>query len=126
MNAGIHARFLDGIEKFNDKKFYKCHDILEDVWFDVRGKDRSFYQGLIHLAVGFYHITEKKNSLGANLQLKKGLVKLALYEPSHEGVELTALLKKIERCVKELEKLKGLEIEKFNKLLIPKISIRNS
>jgi len=123
MSPEIRERFLEGIKKFNEKKFYDAHDILEDVWFAVRGKDRSFYQGLIHLAVGFHHIADKKNSLGANLQLRKGLAKLSEYEPEYEGVELTALLKKIQKCIMAL---KDGDINKFKALMIPKIPIRKS
>jgi predicted metal-dependent hydrolase len=126
MNEEIRLRFASGIKKFNDKDFYASHDILEDVWFDTLGSDKSFYQGLIHLAVGFYHITEKKNSKGALLQLRKGIAKLTPFKPAYEGVELSKLLGKIEKCINEIERLKDGKIEKLEIKLIPKITFRNS
>jgi predicted metal-dependent hydrolase len=122
MSPEIRERFLEGLKKFNEKKFYDAHDIWEDVWFAVRGKDRSFYQGLIHLAVGFHHIANKKNSLGANLQLRKSVAKLSEYAPEHEGIELTALLKKVQKCIMAL---KDGDIKKFKPTSIPKIKILN-
>jgi predicted metal-dependent hydrolase len=114
-------RFKLGIEKFNTHEFYNCHDILEDVWFDVRGSSRRFYQGLIHLAVGFYHITIRKNPKGALSQLNKGIEKLSAYLPSFQGVELETLLEKINICIEEIKKSKP---EDFNMSAIPKINFQ--
>ncbi len=121
MQDDILSRFSDGIEKFNEKDFFECHDILEDVWFEIRGESRKFYQGLIHLAVGFYHIIERDNPKGALSQLGKGLDKLEPYEPHFQGIELEHLLKKIRVCISEIEKIKKGETRSFNEKLIPKI-----
>jgi predicted metal-dependent hydrolase len=99
----IAERFEHGIKLFNEKKFYECHDVLEDVWFDIRDETRKFYQGLIHLAVGFHHILERQNPKGAESQLRKGLDKLNYYKPEFQGVELMDLLKKIEICLLEIQ-----------------------
>ena len=119
MNDGIFERFRDGINLFNNHSFYECHDVLEDVWFDVRGSSRRFYQGLIHLAVGFYHITVRENPKGAVSQLGKGIEKLLDYKPEFQGVELDNLLKKIEKC---RNLIKNGNPEEFDARLIPKIS----
>jgi predicted metal-dependent hydrolase len=111
-------RFKLGIEKFNSHEFYDCHDILEDVWFDVRGSSRRFYQGLIHIAVGFYHITIRKNPKGALSQLNKALEKLLPYSPSFQGVELENLLKRVNSCKEEIKKAGA---ESFDISTIPKI-----
>ena len=120
------TRFTEGINKFNDKDFYECHDILEDIWFEIRGDSRRFYQGLIHLAVGFYHILERKNPGGAFSQLNKGITKLDKYKPEFLGVELENLLKKIQLCISEIEKLKNAKKEEFKENFIPKIEFDKS
>ncbi len=119
MDNGIFVRFREGINLFNNHSFYKCHDVLEDVWFEVRGSSRRFYQGLIHLAVGFYHITVRKNPKGAVSQLSKGIEKLSDYRPGYQGVELDSLLKEIEMCRDIIKN--GISGE-FDIKLIPKIS----
>jgi predicted metal-dependent hydrolase len=118
MENGIFERFLEGINRFNSGSFYECHDILEDVWFDVRGPSRRFYQGLIHLAVGFYHIIERENPKGAISQLSKGLDKLNNFKPGFQGVELSSFLKEIEKC---LEVIKKEGVSGFEPKFIPKI-----
>src|SRR5437899_979453 len=107
MDKEIRKRFLEGINKFNTGNFYKSHDILEDVWFDIRDENRSFYQGLIHLAVGFYHISEKQNPAGSLLQLIKGVQKLSAYLPKYEGVELKNLLINVKKCINQIENIKA-------------------
>jgi len=117
----LFERFEEGIRKFNEREFYECHDILEDVWFDVRGSSRRFYQGLIHLAVGFYHLTRRNNLNGTISQLNKGISKLSEYSPEFQGVELKKLLDKVSECVKDIERLKQGKMEKFDEGKIPKI-----
>ncbi len=80
--------FQQGIELFNTKQFYDCHEVLEEVWTPTRQPDRWFLQSLIHFAVGFYHY-EQGNRVGAIRQLHKGLHKIQDYLPEWDGV-LTA------------------------------------
>jgi len=54
-----------GVEEFNSGQFFECHDTLEEVWRGVRGPARGFFQGLIQISVGFYHL-RKANLLGAS------------------------------------------------------------
>src|SRR5258708_28077983 len=79
-----------GIELFNAEEFYECHEVLEKVWCRSRGAERFFLQALIHFAVGFYH-HQQGNRLGAELQLRKGLRKLAGYLPVYQGVDTAQL-----------------------------------
>lgn len=121
MDDEILERFKKGIRKFNSKDFYDCHDILEDVWFDIRGSSRRFYQGLIHLAVGFYHMMERENPKGAISQLTKGITKLHEYEPDFQGVELKKLLEQVKICIKEIEIIEKEKSGKDITKLIPEI-----
>ncbi len=73
--------------EFNAGRFFECHDTLEEVWRGVRGPARDFFQGLIQVAVGFYHL-DNRNLRGAKSQLEKGLAKLDTYGDEYLGVEL--------------------------------------
>jgi len=117
----ILIRFGEGIKKFNEGEFFDCHDILEDIWFGIRGSSRNFYQGLIQVAVGFYHITVRENPKGALSQLRKGTDKLKEYKPEFNGVELEHLLEKINECIVLIEKSNDAEHKKFPRKKIPKI-----
>jgi uncharacterized protein len=102
-------RYLRGIRLYNAQQFYECHEVLEDLWRPLKGPQRLFLQGLIHLAVGFYH-HQQNNPAGAERQLHKGLRKLAGYLPHLEGVDTAALYREAQACLERIrarEKLEG-------------------
>jgi predicted metal-dependent hydrolase len=79
-----------GVELFNAREFYECHEVLEDVWRPLKGEERFFLQALIHFAVGFYH-HQQGNQVGAEKQLGKALRKLAGYLPEFGGIDTARL-----------------------------------
>lgn len=78
------------VSEFNSGKFFECHDTLEEVWQGIRGPARDFFQGLIQISVGFYHL-RNGNRQGGESQLDKGLRKLEKYGESYAGMELATL-----------------------------------
>jgi len=115
-------KFLKGIEEFNRQFFFECHETLEDLWRMERGPDRQFYQGLIQLATGFYHLS-MRNFRGARSQLTKGMQKLESYRPRHRGVELQGLLANVQRFIDGLNRRVEGETVEFDVSQIPKIEI---
>jgi hypothetical protein len=83
-------RLARGIELFNRREFFECHEVLETEWTRARGARRLFLQALIHLAVGFHH-HQQGNCDGRDRQLDKGLGKLAGYLPTYEGIDTAGL-----------------------------------
>jgi predicted metal-dependent hydrolase len=81
---------LRGIAQFNEGLFFECHDTLEEAWSGVRGPSRDFFQGLIQLAVGFYHLGNG-NRPGATTLLRRSLARLERYPARYAGVELAPL-----------------------------------
>ena len=102
--------FERGIELFNRCKFFECHEVLEELWRPERGPRRLFLQGVIHLAVGFYH-HQQGNPLGAERQLRKGLKKLAAYLPEYEGVDTARLYRESTAYLEQYRQ--GLVLDRF-------------
>ena len=94
-------------ELFNRKQYFECHDLLEDAWTGTRGAERDFLQGLIHVAVGMYHVAAE-NYPGAVSQLGAGVVALERFRPEREGLDVDGLLDGVWRC---LEKSKQAEAQ---------------
>ena len=94
MDDRIIQGLKTGISAFNDEAFFEAHDTLEDVWMDVRGRDREFYQGLIQLSIGYYHLT-CENYTGAEHLLARGTEKLVAYPSPTCGVHLHPLLDQV-------------------------------
>jgi hypothetical protein len=86
-----------GIELYRAGKFFECHEVLEELWTPMRGPHRLFLQSLIHFAVAFYHLG-RRNRLGAERQLRKGLRKLERYLPLYEGMDTGTLYRQGQTC----------------------------
>lgn len=97
------SRLLEAVKLFNGKEYFECHEILEDIWFDVRDNSRDFFRGLLHIAVGFYHLRNKKNQAGALTQLNKALTRLENYGDDFKGVDLGTLKAEIGDLISVLQ-----------------------
>jgi len=68
----------EGINFFNNGRYFEAHETWEDLWRRTRGPLRLFYQGLVQAAVGLHHFA-RGNSNGGRAQLTKSIAKLAEY-----------------------------------------------
>ena len=80
-----------GIECFNRRDFFECHEVLEEVWLSESAADKAFYQGLIQVACSYHHYL-RGNLSGARSLLERGSHKLRAYLPARHGVNLESLL----------------------------------
>jgi uncharacterized protein len=69
--------------------------VLEDVWRAAAPEERDFFQGLVHVAVAWYQ-AERGNRVGCERQLEKAARRLGPYAPEHQGVDVTAILERVE------------------------------
>ncbi|WP_319421710.1 DUF309 domain-containing protein [Pleurocapsa sp. FMAR1] len=104
---GTAAKFEQGIAEFNQQQFYACHDTLEAIWVEVPEADKRFYQGILQVAVGCYHLSNG-NLRGATILLGEAVRRLYDYQPDYEGVNVELLL---EQAIKLLQTLQQLEPE---------------
>ena len=95
-------RLHHGIQLFNQREFFECHEVLEEEWTPERGPRRLFLQSLIHMAVGLYHAS-RGNSAGATRQLNKGLRKLAQYLPCCEEIDTARLYREMNAVLQRIE-----------------------
>jgi len=54
-------------------------------------RDRDFYQGLLQIAVGCYHLSNS-NWRGAVILLGEGMGRLEAYEPVYSEIDVTQLI----------------------------------
>ena len=102
MEVQYDPRFLKGIEEFNQRLFFECHETLEEVWFEEHGEDRLFYQGIIQVAVGYLK-WEEGVLIGSIKLWRSGLEKLTAYPPVHMGVKLGSFIEEVKASLKEVE-----------------------
>jgi uncharacterized protein len=95
LDSAVVRGIQKGVAEFNAGKFFECHDTLEEIWQGIRGPARDFFQGLIHISVGFYHLGNG-NLRGGESQLEKGLKALRRYGDRYAGMELGNLRGELE------------------------------
>lgn len=86
-----------GLELIRAGAFFEAHEELEDEWRAASAGERSFLQGLVHVAVAWHH-AGRGNRPGCERQLAKAARRLAPYAPSHRGVDVAALLERLEQA----------------------------
>ena len=83
--------FEEAIAQFNSGDYYACHDTLESIWNDSWQSDRAFYQGILQIAVGLYHL-KSQNWHGAAILLGEGTSRLPSYLPEYQSIDVENLL----------------------------------
>ena len=124
-------QFWQGVEQFNHREFYHCHDTLEALWIDALEPDRRFYQGILQIAVGCYHLGNH-NWRGAVILLGEGIRRLGSYQPDYRGINVSSLVgesqkllhylqktgsSKIAMVAKQLENVSGNDAQRFPYIL---------
>lgn len=95
--------FRRGIDCFNRRQFFTCHELLEEIWLAEPEEEKPFYQGLIQVAAGFHHLVEKKNPRGALSLMGAGAEKLRRYPPVSQGLDLAGFLAALAPWLDRLE-----------------------
>jgi uncharacterized protein len=91
MTEAVEPAFWEGVEQFNQQEFYVCHDTLEAIWMEAMEPQRTFYQGVLQIAVALYHLGND-NLRGAVILLGEGINRLRRYQPSYAEVDVSALV----------------------------------
>lgn len=91
MNQEIPPTFWHGVEQFNQGQFYACHDTLEALWIEATEPQKTFYQGILQIAVGIYHLSNS-NWRGAVILLGEGINRLQPYPSTYNGINVDELL----------------------------------
>ncbi|MFO1006115.1 MAG: DUF309 domain-containing protein [Planctomycetaceae bacterium] len=84
------ATLEEAVRLFNEREYFACHDVLEELWGETVGADRDFYQGLLHAAVSLFHLSEG-NPAGARKMHASSLRYLAGYGAAFSGIDLDQL-----------------------------------
>ena len=100
--------FLRGLDCFNQREFFTCHELLEEIWLEEPEEEKLFYQGLIQVAAAFHH-HQRGNLTGMESLLRTGVEKLRRYPPTCYGVDLAALLAALEPWLDQVTRRQPLE-----------------
>ena len=102
IGSDIPPEFWQGVEEFNTKEFYACHDTWEAIWMEAIEPDRTFYQGLIQIAVALYHLGNH-NWQGCVTLMGEGLRRLGPYQPDYFEISVTPLVQSTQILLRTLQ-----------------------
>jgi predicted metal-dependent hydrolase len=113
---------LRGIEEFNRREFYECHETIEAVWMEESRPIRLLYQAILQVGVAFYHV-QQGNWRGAMKVLARSIPKLAHFEPTCMEIDVSRLLADARRIRQHLAQLGEGQISEFDPVLFPTIQV---
>lgn len=125
----IPSDFWQGVEQFNSGQFYACHDTLEALWIEASEPEKSFYQGVLQIAVALYHLSNR-NWRGAVILLGEGSNRLRRYPSTYSGIDVDELLYQSAALLSALqkagaEKIAAGDLGQDETLTLPKILLVN-
>jgi len=120
------ATFEDAVTLFNQRRFFECHEVIEDLWRPLpKGAEKRFLQGVLQVGVGLHHL-EQGNYTGAKNLLNEGVEKLktitaqSAYTPP---IDLKAFLQGSNGALSTVLVLGPDRLDEFLDHLIPTITL---
>jgi predicted metal-dependent hydrolase len=96
------------ITLFNDRYFYDCHEVAEDLWIEVADDpdptrpDRDFLRGLIHAATAYQHLF-RRNRRGFEARAHSTLQLLANLPAHHHGIAVGRIRENLQHWLQQLD-----------------------
>ena len=116
------SRFFEAVKLYNNADFFSAHDKFEELWTESGSDEKKFFQGLVQISVGSYHLV-CGNKRGALSQYKKGIEKLKEFAPFYYGVEVGKLVNEIIILLAYINEYFSEEISNFDLKKIPSIDL---
>jgi len=99
--------FRQGIDLFNQERFFEAHEAWEEIWRSTTPEPKDFFQGLIQAAAALHQFRDLKRQDGPRRTLAKARRNLEPYAPSALGIDVADLLGSVEEWETWLESPKG-------------------
>jgi predicted metal-dependent hydrolase len=120
MREFMDARLREGIELFNQGRFFDCHEVLEGLYLETEDANKPFLEGLIQLAAAFRMFCDFGEVKGAVRMIYQALIRFENYQPAFLRVRVQDLCTAAEAWAKAAERSK----DKPSASSIPKIQIQ--
>ncbi len=89
----------EGIDLFNQERFWEAHELLEEIWHPATGVERDMIQGLILTAAALVHYQKSENDVCVSI-LGRAKGKLGTLD-HFKGLEISRLRANIEQILKD-------------------------
>ena len=89
----------EGVDLFNQERFWEAHEVLEEIWHPATGVDRDTIQGLILTAAALVHYQKDEKSVCVSI-LGRAKEKLGTLD-QFKGLDIGSLRVSIEQILKD-------------------------
>jgi len=89
----------EGIDLFNQERFWEAHELLEEIWHPATGVERDMIQGLILTAAALVHYQKNENDVCVSI-LGRAKGKMSTLD-HFKGLEISRLRANIEQILKD-------------------------
>ena len=88
----------EGVEYFNNERFWECHEILEGVWKNCDGNEKFLVQGIILVAAGLVHYQKDEDSICISI-FNRALEKLENSNGEYHNIDIDKIKKTITEMI---------------------------
>jgi predicted metal-dependent hydrolase len=99
----MDARLREGINFFNQGRFFEAHETWEMLYQSAEINDKGFLEGLIQLAAACRLIEDFGEIKGPVKLIYQALIRFENYQPTYLNVKVADLTAAMEAWAKEIE-----------------------
>lgn len=96
-SSSVDTAYERGLALARSGAFFAAHEAFEEAWRACADDERDFFQGLVHVVVSAYQ-RERGKPIATERQRVKAIRRLTAYAPVHRGLDVAALLDRLERA----------------------------
>jgi uncharacterized protein len=92
--VGKEEALVEGVQLFNEERFWECHETLEQAWHVSKGVERDAIQSIILTAAAFVHYQKGEEDICLSI-LRRARAKMASVK-NYETLDFEALERNID------------------------------
>ena len=100
----LPPKAVEGLELFNNGRYWKAHEALEAAWRSEPSPLRELYRGILQAGVVYLHIS-RGNYAGAIKVYQRSQKWLTLWPETCRGVKIGQLRRDLQEAIHEMQKL---------------------
>ncbi|GBC95277.1 hypothetical protein HRbin16_01064 [bacterium HR16] len=110
MALSLPSAFYDALALLHAGEYFECHEVLEELWRQEPTSLRLFYQGILQVAVGCYHLTVRHNRRGGVSKLREGLEKLRQFPAVMGMLDVDDLRQQVQALLEKVQEMNDDEL----------------
>ncbi len=118
--GSLHPKAIEGMQFFNEEKFFDAHEELETAWKEEPGSIRDLYRGILQIAVTYLHIT-RGNYDGAIKVYARSLKWMQDWNDVCRGIHVKKIREDAKMVMQAVERLGKERIGEFDTSLFKPI-----